>query len=505
MSIDFALTAENAQIVAAICAHLDGLPLAIQLAAARSKLFSPQSLLHRLSDRLALLTSGPQDLPSRQQTLRDAIAWSYDLLEESERILLRRLAAFVCCCNLAAMEAVCNAAGDLAIAVLDGVASLVDKSLLLANMGRDAEPHFRMLETIREYGLEQLEASGEADFVRHQHAAYYLQLAETAEAEIQSEQQIAWLALLTCEHDNLRAALQWAVDTGNAEMAARIASALQPFWQTRGHGIEGRRWLALALEHSSGLPIALRAKVLRAAGAQAGNQGDRDIARSYFEASLQLYRALEDTHGMAAILGNLGRISFSEGDSVQASRFFTESLSISYQFRYKRLIAIGLNDLGYLQLDQGAYDSARRSFDESLALMREIRNARGMANVLHSLGVIACTQGDYQQAKNCFVESLQLSQEVRFVQITIACLKGLAGVAGAQGQLERAARLYGAVQALMGTTGVKLLDSIAHTIFERTMIMVHARLDATRFAALWDEGRAMSLEDAIAEALCVES
>jgi len=303
---EFTLTSENGPAVAEICRRLDGLPLAIELAAARIKLLSPQAMLARLGRRLPLLTGGARDLPDRQRTLRDTIAWSHDLLDEAEPTLFRRLAVFVGGCTLEAAEAVCDAAGDLGIVLLEGVASLVDKSLLRQQDGPSGEPRFTMLETIREFGLDQLEASGEAEPIRRRHAEYYLQLVPGGEPQRRGPNQIAWLDRLESEHDNLRAALTWALDEGNdVRIGLQLSSALTPFWFVRGHLSEIRRLeMALAMSDSDADPV--RAEALRLAAWATRYRNDPVKTVALCEESVASFRALGDKLGIARSLRTLG-------------------------------------------------------------------------------------------------------------------------------------------------------------------------------------------------------
>jgi predicted ATPase len=290
---DFQVTNTNAPAVAAICAHLDGLPLAIELAAARVKYFSPQNLLTRLEQGLSVLSGGARDLPARQQTLRGAIAWSYDLLEPQDQQLFRRLSVFVSGCTLEAAEQVCTAAGPLAGDLLEGLTSLVDKSLLreaekAEGSQADSEPRFWILQTLREFGLEVLAANGEMEVTRQAHAAYYLALAEEVEPQLRGAQHLLWLARLESEHDNLRAALRWLISHGDREMALRLAGSLWFFWELWGHWSEGRNFLEQALAASDGVSTAVRAKALTGASMLIGQQGDHEQAMALCEESLAL-------------------------------------------------------------------------------------------------------------------------------------------------------------------------------------------------------------------------
>src|SRR5947209_8264900 len=300
---DVQLTAANAHAIAEICARLDGLPLAIELAATRIKLLPPQALLARLGSRLQMLTEGARDVPERQQTLRNAIKWSYDLLSTNEQRLFRRLSVFVGGCTLAALEEVCEALGDVATNVLEGVASLIDKNLLQQVEDVNGEPRLVMLETIREYGLECLAASeeaGEAEATRLAHANYYLQLAEETEQKLRSAQQVIWLEQLEREHDNLRTALRWLVEREEVEMALRLGGAMCQFWAMRGHLSEGRQpWDGIVSgSNLETVSMRVRAKALNGAGVMAYTQGDFVHAKVLCQESLELFRKLGNRRGI---------------------------------------------------------------------------------------------------------------------------------------------------------------------------------------------------------------
>lgn len=303
---DFRLTGESAESVAGICHRLDGLPLAIELAAARVRLLPPRALLARLEQRLPLLTGGALDLPERQQTLRNTIDWSHDGLDEEERRLFRRLSVFVGGFTLHAAEAVCNATEDPPGDTLDRLTSLIDKSLLRQTAHVDGEPRFTMLETIREYALERLAAGEEADEIQNVHAAYYLALAEEAEPELNGAEQRAWLERLEAEHANLRAALQRSLEREDRETALRLGGALWRFWLSQGHLNEGRRWLEEALAGGGGASASTRARALNGAGTLAHYQGDYGRAAELCGESLQLSRRLEDKRHIASALGRAG-------------------------------------------------------------------------------------------------------------------------------------------------------------------------------------------------------
>ncbi len=310
----FHVTNENAPAVAEICHRLDGLPLAIELAAARIRVLPPQALLARLEKRLPLLVGGARDLPHRQQTLRSTIDWSYNLLPEGEQLLFRRLGVFVGSRTLEAVEIVCSLEGDLPIDMLDGLQSLLDKNLLYQKHEVGGEPSFSMLETIWEYALERLEASGELETLQQQHANYYVALVEQAEPALKGPQQVAWLARLEAEHDNIRAALRWALDHGEMETAIRLCAAAWWFWYVHSHLSEGHGWLEQALARSTRVAPAARAKALNGAGVLAHNQADYERAVVLYTESLALQRELGDKRGIADALNNLGTIALDRGD-----------------------------------------------------------------------------------------------------------------------------------------------------------------------------------------------
>ncbi|MBS1253930.1 MAG: putative HTH-type transcriptional regulator [Anaerolineales bacterium] len=533
---DFTISEQNARAVAEICARLDGLPLAIELAAARIKLLSPQTMLTRLEDRFELLAGEMRDWPARHQTLREAIAWSYDLLGEDTKAIFRRLAVFVRGCTLEAAEAVCNAAGDLESNVLDGASSLMDKSLVRRETRADRDPRFLMLETIREYGLERLAASGEATPVRNAHAEYYLALAEEAELELRGAQQSIRLNQLAAEHDNLRAALRWAIDDGAAETALRLAGALGRFWYVRGHLSEGRRWLEEALAHHSSAPAPVRAKALRSAGRLAFFQCDYATARALLEASLEIQRRLEDEPAIAMLLNNLGMVAYVQGDYATAHSLYDESLAIERQLDEEWGIGATLRNLGMVAQSQGDHVTAHARCAESLDIFRKLSDRWRIADSLSFLGAVARYQGDYTRARELYEESLDIFRELehkrgiamslyrlgdvarvqgentvarilfdggltRFRElgdpIAIAyLLEGFGHLAAAGGRPARAVRLFTAAEGTRQVAGAPL-SPVDRPEYQRSLTAARTRLDEDAFAAAWGEGRAMTLEQAI--------
>jgi predicted ATPase len=415
----FEVTNANAPAIAEICIRLDGLPLAIELAAARIKLLPPQALLARLGQRLTVLTGGARDVPKRHQTLHNTIEWSYNLLDEHEQRLFRRLSIFTGGCTLEAAEAVCNLDNDQAIDTLDGAASLVDKSLLRQTEQEEEEPRLVMLETIREYGLEVLAASGERENARRSHAAYYLALTEEGQPEPWGKPQAAWLQRLEQEHDNLRMALQWLLeqaetteDTHTREQALRLGGVLGCFWQARGHASEGRTFLERALARSEGITASLRAKALDEAGWLAIYQSDYDRAEVLGKESLALYRELGDAAGITDTLNQLGWLAKERGNYTSASILYTEALELSRETKNKTGNAWALHGLAYVTMYQGDTVQAQTLAQELLTLSKEIGEQDFISRAHRLLGQVALQCGDETTAQNLFEESLAISKQL---------------------------------------------------------------------------------------------
>jgi predicted ATPase/class 3 adenylate cyclase len=507
---DFRVDNANAPAVAEICVRLDGLPLAIELAAVRIKLFPPQAMLARLGRRLELLRGGARDMPDRHQTLRQAIAWSYDLLEAGEQALFRRLAVFARGCTLEAAEAVCQSVYDPAagpgpsLEVLDGVASLLDKSLLHQAEQASGEPRFRMLETIREYGLECLTASGEEPSVRRAHADYYLELVEAAEPALTGPDQATWLERLEAEHDNLRAALQWAEESGEAESGLRLAGALCQFWLIRGHLREGQEWLARLLGLAGATPrTAVRAKALTRAGHLADNLSDYAAAHAFFEESLAIRRECGDKGGIAAALNDLGWVAWHRNDYTAVRALSEESLSIWRELGDKAGIATSLHNLGWVAYHQGNYAAAQTLCQESLGLRRALGDKLGIPSELTNIGRAAHRQGDYRRAMALLEETLALCRGMGAQQFIAWGLSHLAAVAHDQGNDERAMALLEESITLFREVGDK--DGTAFTLMLLGSIM-HAQGGDERATALYEESlglwTAIGFKWGMAIALC---
>lgn len=531
---DFALTPQNARAVAEICLRLDGLPLALELAAARITVLPPQGILGFLQRRLELLTAGPVDLPARQRTLGAAIGWSYDLLDSREQRLFRRLAVCAGGCSLEVADAVCNADRQLPN-ILDGLASLIDQSLLRQERRSDGEARFVMLETIREYGLERLAASGDDNSVQRQHASYFLALAERAEPEFQGPEQGGWLARLEAEHDNLRAALSWCVnERGDAEIGLRLAAALGRFWEIRGYWSEGRRWLDAVLGNTGDASLAVKVKALNGAGLLAFQQGDYARAAALAEESLSLARALGDKRGTATALNILGLracvkgdytraaalgaesltlsreildpvgiadavhilglVAYERDEHTQAATLLEESLQLSREMNARWRVAINLTDLGLVMRELGQHARAAVLIEESLEQFRVLGYKNGISAALSNLATVAWRQRQYDRTIALFAESLTVRRELGEVRGIAVCLVGLAAAAAATHRFDQAARLLGAAEVLRESLGVSLPRFIRGE-YDRLVTTTHRQL-GDAFQKLWAGGRTMTPDQA---------
>jgi predicted ATPase len=501
---DFRVTNANAPAIAEICHRLDGLPLGIELAAARARLLPPQAMLARLGHRFSLLIGGARNAPARQQTLRAAIDWSHDLLDEGEQALFRRLGVFVGGLTLEAAGAICDPEGELAVDVLDGIASLVDKSLLKEEATGD-EPRFTMLETIREYALERLEASGEAEAVYGRHAAYFLDLAGEAQRQLRGPEQVAWLNCLEAEHDNLRAALEWCLaPAGHAQTGLRLAGILASFWFARGHAGEGRRRLEAALARTGAeARTAERARALSGIAPLAYLQGDYAEARAALKESAAIGRELGDKQLVAYPLMWLGLLAELAGNAGSARALEEESIALYREVGDAWGLAGSAYMMGMMFGAEGEGGTARSHFEEAVAQFRKLGDRWGLALSLQRLGHLALERANAAEAVSLFHESLTLLRDVGDPVFISRCLQGLALVAITRGNYRRAGRLFGAAEAFRVIAGATsyLPDRPA---YERAVATLRANLDEETLAAAWAEGCAMPLEQAIAYALETE-
>ncbi len=536
---DFALTNENASAVAAVCARLDGLPLAIELAAARIKLLSPSAMLARLESCLNLLTGGARDLPTRQQTLRGTVDWSYGLLNPAEQTLFRRISVFLGGCTLEAVEAVCDTAGDLGLDVLDGMASMVDKCLAQQVEDAAGETRFVMLSTIREYALERLAASDDAAATRRSHAAYYLVLAE--EGALEAALHPEWLDRFEVEHDNFRAALEYLVKAGDADWGMRLGTSLFPFWETREHLTEGRNRIArlLALEGAAARPK-LRSRLLFSAAVLAGEQGDYNSAHRLLEESLETCVELNDDRGVAVALNalavtardrgdfataslllercvaiwraegdpadvaraisNLANVAKLQGDAARASSLYDECLAIFRKVGDVAGIAWTLNYHGDVARESNDLTAARSFYEQSLAAFSLSRDGWGIASALSDLAGLSWDQGDNSEARRLYGESIQMFHNLGHKRGIARVLECLAANAAAQSNGAQTLRFAGAAAALRERLGAPLTPAEQHKL-EKVLEFARRTLSDAAGLAAWMEGWALPVEQAIQEAL----
>jgi len=545
---DLALTPALVPVVAEICVRLDGLPLAIELAAARARLYAPPALLARLGDRLGLLTRGTRDATDRQRTLRGAIDWSYALLDAPEQRLMARLAVFAGGASLDAVATVCSSMGDLGIDALDGLESLLDKSLLYRDRvspareeAEEARPRVAMLETIRAYAWEQLAAFGEMEGARRAHATYYTALAERAETYLTGPKQAVWLAILDADGDNLRAALAWSAER-DSDALLRLANALARYWHMRGQATEGRAWLTTTLERASqsGVVSPACATALYAAGHLARAQGDLTAARRLFERGVALYEVWEDKTGLAALLTALAGVAHEQGDDASVVALHEQGIRLARARGERRHLAIALTNLGVARQEQGDYAAALPLHEESLTIARELDATRDIAAALGNLGLLHRERGNFARAMACYEECLTIAQgsgdksviaialnnigdvmreqgdDARATELLARslalyvevgsrwgvayALEGLAAVAASGGQPGRAARLYGAAASLRQALGAPLPPN-ERPRHERAVGRPRDLMGQSRFDAAFAAGGALTMDQAVDEAL----
>jgi predicted ATPase/DNA-binding CsgD family transcriptional regulator len=498
----FELTARNASAVARLCSNLDGIPLAIELAAARTKVLSVAQISSRLAENFRLLRSKSHTADPRQQTLAATLEWSHELLSEPERVLFCRLSVFAGGFTLEAAERVC-AGGDIGEDdVLDLLSRLIDKSLVLTDEHL-GEVRYRLLETVRQYGREKLEELGEAGEVRHRHAAWFLALAERAEPELKRRQQVVWLARLEKEHDNLRAAMRWLLREGDTETAVRFAWVLWLFWWYHGYQGEGRRYAEEMLEKANFLPADVRARAIYVRAAVSYGLESMDLTMRLCEESAVLFRQVGDGPGLAVTLGVRGITALQQGHVELARSSFEEGLEIFREMDDKWGIVSTLAHLGIIPFGAGDNAGATRYFEEAVALSHDIGGRIPAAYIsLYNLALIARSEGDDGRASGLYVEGLNLAVEVGDKANVAYCLEGLAGLIGHHGEPERAVRLYGASEALLESVGAPLyVHAQDRAIYEKAVETLRSRLGEDAFQAAWAEGRVMTSEQAVDYAL----
>ena len=483
-----------------MCRQLDGIPLALELAAARVRALPVEQLASRLDDQLRLLTGGSRAALPRQQTLRAAVDWSYALLPEPERVLLRRLSVFAGGWPLAAAEGVCAGDGLDAADIFALLVDLVDKSLVVAEPEGD-EARYRLLEILREYGGERLREVGEEAVVRRRHLEWYAAYVAGTHRKTRGAEQGVWLGRLERDHDNVRAALAWSQSAPDAvEAGLRLAGEMWPFWHMRSYFTEGRRWLNGALALPDAAAAAARPAALFGAGTLAQARGEYETVEALFAESLARARELGDHLYTGGALLGLGRLEFIRGHYERSVALTEECLTVFREIGERYAIAIAVGGLGLVAQAQGDYARAAALYEEGLTLFQEQRDRHGAAWSLHYLGLVAQAQGDLARAGVLYREGLVLRRELRDEAGIAQCLEGLATLAGAQDQPERAARLLTAAAALRATLGAALSPQ-EQADCERTRVSVRARLGEHAFAAASAEGRALPLEEAIDYAL----
>jgi len=538
----FSLGPENAFAVAEICRRLEGIPLAIELAAARVGMFSIEQISERLEGSLDLLTHGGRTAMPRQQTLKGTLDWSYELLSEDEKEIFGRLSVFAGGWTLEASETVGAGEGIEGIEILELLSGLVDKSLIVTQRVDGGSVRYRMLEPIRQYALEKLEESGEAEAAKRAHAEYFLVLAEEAEPELFGPRDVEGLDRLEREHDNMRASLSWALERGEAELGLRLGGALGMFWHAHGHPGEGRRWLEAALAKDDGASVTARIEALKAlfwlvfeqwdldrAGAVAEEamelgakteiegslaaslrimlagplwiRGDYERARKLLEESLAISRKSDDKVRIAEALFQLGCMSgnsTSLGETARAKKYYEEGIAVCREVDYPYRLPELLLSLGYMLMLEGDYERGVALNEEAVAICREHGYRRSLNFALNNLGWAALLQGDHERAKTFYQESLTLCKELGDKMIASESLEGLACLSAAEGEALRAGRLFGASQALSEAVGAVAFDLSPEEDAWREPYRVTARSQLGE--ASWEEmlalGRAMDLEEA---------
>ncbi|MEA2219997.1 MAG: hypothetical protein QOJ35_2623 [Solirubrobacteraceae bacterium] len=538
----FALSAANASAVAEICIGLDGLPLAIELAAARTNVLTPQAMLDRLGKRLQILTGGARDLPARHQALRSTIDWSYDMLKPDEQALFARLGVFVDGATLDAVEAVCLDAEEeeqeRSDEALDGLGSLLDKSLVRRHDAGSGEPRFAMLQTIREYAVERLRADGDLAPSRERHASYFASLAEGAEPHLVSGDQALWIERLDDELGNLRAALEWSQESGELEVGLRVVGALPRYWSVRGLA-DPPRWLTPALERDADVAAPVRAKALYAQGYAALDHGDFAAAEESFEASLTMYRELDEPRGTAACLAQLGFLVMSRGDHERAVELSEESAKLARRVNDPQIESVALSTLAGDATRSGDYERARDMYEQSLVLRRELRDRRNIANALLNLGRTELLRGEHERARELLEqglavgrevgdtwsisvglgslgrlalregrrpqaiellgEALQMAVERGGMRLAAECLAAL-GEAASHDAPARSARLLGTAEALRRASGVSL-SPVELAASRESLDGVRQALGEDEFRTQFEAGIDLPIEDAVTYAL----
>lgn len=500
----FALTVENAGAVSEVCRRLEGVPLAVELAAARMGAMAAEHLAERLEDTLGVLSSGPRTVSPRQRTMRATLEWSHGLLSEEEGAAFRRLSVFAGGFSLEAAEAVLPGEGVADGEVLRLVSALVEKSLLVADVfpGPAVAPRYRMLEPVRQYAREKLEESDEVELVLGRHAAFFLDLAEQAAPQLRGPLQVEWLERLTREHDNLRAAMAWLLEQGDSETAVQFGWALWLFWWIRGHFTEGRHWMEKALTEGGPLRPYDRAKALFVASTMATGQADFHSAAALVEESARLFEELGDERGVALARGTAGIAAVSQQRHEEGIALLEAAAGLHRKLGYEWETAVVIVLLAGTWLGLGDLGRAEQKAKEGLALAQKVGDRTGTSAALYILATVSHASGDHERAKGLFEEGIALAAEMRDEANVVYYLEQLAAVAASEGSLRRAARLWGAAEALL-----EAIEATAYThradrsLHQEQVTAARARLDETLWTGAWAEGRTMSSEQAIDYAL----
>ena len=498
----FKLTVENYPAVAEICRRLDGLPLALELAAARTKLLTPQAMLQRMDRRLQLLTGGSRDVPLRQRTLRDALDWDYELLSAEEQILFRGLAVFAGGFTFDSAEAVINGGEHVWLDVFNGIDSLASKSLIRRESLDSDELRFGTLKIIREYALERLEENEESNEFHCRYTAHFMDLAVQLSEHIRGPEQTEWLLRLEREHDNLRAALRWASEH-DPVLFIRLSSALGSFWEYRSYLTEGRYWLDLALDTVTDPPPEQRAKALDSAGVLARGQGEYERGIELHEEAVAIWRSIGDEACLARSLKNLGNVYLDTNRIDHAAALYEESVELRRNLGDANGTAETLNNLGVLARLRGDWAMAATYYEQSLLVFTELQDIQGRARVLMNLGEVRYETGDYEGATGLCKEGLALFRELGSRWDIADVLEIMAAVASGRGDSEESARLFGAAEALREHLKTPLPPSERES-YEERVLKTRSELDGTAFAVAWAWGRSMNLEQAMDYALSLE-
>ncbi len=540
VDLGFQLTSGNAAAVVEICHRLDGLPLAIELAAARIRMLPPEALLARLKHRFEVLRGGSRDLPARQRTLYQAIEWSYSLLSDDDRRLLQCLSVFVGGWAFESAEAICNAEGETPIPILDGMERLLDNNLLKPPEETDGVLRMKHFESVRDFAYEHLRQSGKATVIQERYASYFLALAERAETEFSRSSQQSWHKLIESELDNLRAVMTASLEAGKSTEALRIATALWRFWWTHGYWSEGLQWLESGLGKSDAIPFTLRAHALTQSGWLCRFMGDFPRAIAFLEESVALWRQTSDQSGLAMALSNLGASMLRQGDAVSAQTLVEEALQLAKQHDDKLGILFSLEVLGHVASRKGNTGKAIELYSKALALAEQEGDDDHSANVLNNLGdeymtagndeqaedcfgraatisarlgnrvvsgyiagnrgAIALKKGDYRQAFDLLSEAMSVVQELGDKENAILCLEAFGRVAQGSGLLDRAVRLMGANETLRIAIGFARSQPM-QVDYDHIVAELAQQLGETAFQAAWTEGSKMAYEQAIAYAV----